>query len=384
MRDINKIKICICGGGNEAHALASLLGANTDIEVFILTRKPQLWKNYIKAITPDGRGVIGKLCFVSDNPNDVIPRADVIFLSLPSYANLEVLTRISPFVREDTWVGSLPGTGGFDWLCKKILGNKVRIFGLQRVPYISRIIKYGELVSVSGIKKELYVASIPYQEIDCIAQLMEYIFHVKVTKLDNYLAVTLTPSNPILHPARLYGLFHKWTEGVFYDREFLFYEEWDLLSSEVLIGCDEEIQNICSCIPLDLTSVISLKEHYGVRDKYEMTDKLNSIKAFKGIKAATIRTEHGFIPDINSRYFTEDIPYGLVIIRAIAELALCPTPTIDKVLFWSQRLMKKEYLKNNKMVGRDINIQSTAIPQIYGIKIIEQLVHHARFCTDLI
>ena len=384
MRDKKtRIKICICGGGNEAHALAGLLGANRDLEIFILTRKPHLWKNYITAITPDGREVIGKPCFVSDNPKDVIPQADIILISLPSYANLDMITKISPFVREGTWVGSLPGTGGFDWLCKKFMGNKARIFGLQRVPYISRIIKYGELVSVSGIKEELYVASIPYQEIDCIARLLEYIFHMKVIKLDNYLAVTLTPSNPILYPARLYGLFHKWTEGIFHDREFLFYEEWDLLSSEVLIGCDDEVQNICSCIPLDLSSVKSLKEHYGVRDKYEMTDKLRSIRAFKGIKAATIRTEHGFIPDINSRYFTEDIPYGLAIIRAIAEIAKCPTPTIDKVLLWAQCLMNKEYLKDNKMAGRDINLESTAIPQLFGINNIEKLVHHARFCTDL-
>ena len=192
-----------------------------------------------------------------------------------------------------------------------LLASEVRIF---------RIIKYG---GSFGFKEELYVASIPYQEIDCIARLLEYIFHMKVIKLDNYLAVTLTPSNPILHPARLYGLFHKWTEGIFHDREFLFYEEWDLLSSEVLIGCDDEVQNICSCIPLDLSSVKSLKEHYGVRDKYEMTDKLRSIRTLKELKRP-IRTEHGFIPDINSRYFTEDIPYGLAIIRAIKDHK-CPT-----------------------------------------------------------
>ena len=46
------------------------------------------------------------------------------------------------------------------------------------------------------------------------------------------------------------------------------------------------------------------------------------------------RVEEGWIPDFESRYFTEDFPFGLQYIKSIAEQNDVLTPTIDKVLAW--------------------------------------------------
>jgi hypothetical protein len=39
----------------------------------------------------------------------------------------------------------------------------------------------------------------------------------------------------------------------------------------------------------------------------------------------------GWIPDFESRYFTEDFPYGLRFIKELAQKHNIDTPTIDKV-----------------------------------------------------
>lgn len=48
-----------------------------------------------------------------------------------------------------------------------------------------------------------------------------------------------------------------------------------------------------------------------------------------------------FRPNFASRYMTEDIPYGLLVMKGIAEVAGVETPKIDMVLNWSQKQMGK-------------------------------------------
>ena len=69
-----------------------------------------------------------------------------------------------------------------------------------------------------------------------------------------------------------------------------------------------------------------------------------------------IQTPNGkYGPDWQNRYFTEDIPYGLLIIKAFACKYEIDTPTIDRVLEWAQSGMSKEYMVNRQLTGKDIS-----------------------------
>lgn len=52
--------------------------------------------------------------------------------------------------------------------------------------------------------------------------------------------------------------------------------------------------------------------------------------------------ENGWMPDFSSRYFTEDFPYGLKIIKDLAEKEGIATPCINEVYEWGQRMLSKE------------------------------------------
>ena len=82
--------------------------------------------------------------------------------------------------------------------------------------------------------------------------------------------------------------------------------------------------------------------------------------------------EDRLVPDFGNRYFTEDGPFGLAVLRGIAEVAGVKTPTMDKVLTWMQSMMGKEYLKDGKLVGKDIG--STRSPQKYGLKTLNAML----------
>ncbi len=50
------------------------------------------------------------------------------------------------------------------------------------------------------------------------------------------------------------------------------------------------------------------------------------------------RIPEGWIPDFESRYFTADFAYGLKVIRDTADLFGVPTPDIDSVWRWYERV----------------------------------------------
>lgn len=367
--------ICIVGGGSIAHALVAYLSSRSELSVRVLTRNPGKWKSRIVAYEKDsGQQIVGHPHIISDQPITTVADADLVLIALPAYARAERIAAITPFLREGILVGSIPGTGGFEWMSQDLLLRKrCIIFGTQRVPYICRLRDYGCDVDILGRKDSLYGAALPSYATVNVCKLVSDLLGIQVNPLNNYMSVTLTPSNPILHTSRLYALYKEYHRGDVLPDNPLFYEDWDDTSSEILLESDAELQQLCRVIPLDLRGVTSLREHYGVSSAAHMTKKLKSIQAFKGIYGPTKRVEGGYILDFNSRYFTEDFMFGLAIVKGIADLAECSTPYIDKMLQWYQELTNKTLLTGNKMNGSDVF--ETGSPQAFGIVSLNNLLY---------
>ena len=52
----------------------------------------------------------------------------------------------------------------------------------------------------------------------------------------------------------------------------------------------------------------------------------------KGMKHPMKATKDGtFVPNFSDRYLTEDLPYGIVVLKGIALVVGVETPTMDKV-----------------------------------------------------
>ena len=110
-----------------------------------------------------------------------------------------------------------------------------------------------------------------------------------------------------------------------------------------------------------------------ISDKTKLYTAIQTNAAYQGLKHPVKKTEDGkFLPDFSHRYMTEDIPFGLVVIRGIAEIMGIETPNIDKVLTWSQQQMGKEYLVDKKLQGKDIS--TSRAPQSYGFTTIESIL----------
>ena len=119
------------------------------------------------------------------------------------------------------------------------------------------------------------------------------------------------------------------------------------------------------------------RHFHDISDTSTLYKAIQTNAAFQGIKHPVKTTEDGrYVPDFTHRYLTEDVPYGLVVIRGIAEIVGVQTPNIDKVLTWCQEKMGKEYLVNSKLQGKDV--AASRAPQRYEFTSLESILSVTR------
>jgi hypothetical protein len=110
-----------------------------------------------------------------------------------------------------------------------------------------------------------------------------------------------------------------------------------------------------------------------IADKTNLMTALRTNSGYKGIAHPMTQTADGkYVPDFNHRFLSEDIPFGLVVIRGVAELAGVPTPCMDAVLSWCQDRLGKEYLVGESLTGKDL--MTTRCPQRYGFTTVEEVL----------
>ena len=326
------MKICICGGGNLGHVCAGFL-ANRGYQVSILTTKPERWNSELEIVAPDGI-FSGMISLISSNPQEVIPQAEMVLVCLPGYAIHDELVKIKPFLSKETIVGSVVSSTGFFFEAFKVLPPDIPLFGFQRVPFISRIIDYGKKAELKGYKDTLHVAIENTSEKEPIRAKLEKLFEKPVSIADNYYEVSLSNSNPLLHPARLYTMWKDWRPGIVYPRNPQFYAEWTIEASTLLLKMDDEFQQLLKALGLKAGCIPSILDYYESTDAISLTQKLHDIKAFQGIPSPMKEVEGGWIPDFTSRYFTEDFPYGMRFIVETAYEQNVAIPTIEEIYQW--------------------------------------------------
>lgn len=329
------MKICICGGGNLGHVTAGFFAAQEDLQVSLLTTKPERWSQYLEVIDVNGKTYKGKLEKISSEPKDVIPEADIVLICLPGFAIHDVLCSIAPNLNNKTRVGTVVSSTGFFFEAMKVLPKNQPLFGFQRVPFISRVINYGSVAELKGYKESLSVAVEQTDKREEVRATLEKLFMTPTKLLDSYYEVSLSNSNPLLHTARLYTMWKDWEPGVSYEENPEFYCDWTIEAAQLLIDMDEEFQELLRKIGLKEGSIPSILQYYESSDAVSLASKLHSIPAFKGIVSPMIVNQFGkFEPDFSSRYFTEDFPYGMRFIVETAKAYNVNTPNIDKVYEW--------------------------------------------------
>jgi len=337
------MKICICGGGNLGHVVAGFVAAQGAHEVRLLTRHPERWGRELTVEAPGGKNYVGRLRDVVSEASEAVGDADIVLLCLPGYAIRDALLQVRDCLPAGAAVGSVVSSTGFFFQAMELLPASQPLFGFQRVPFISRVVDYGRRARLMGFKESLHLAIERLSDPEPLRQSLEEMLATPIHLLHSYYEVSLSNSNPLLHPSRLYSLWKDWREGVVYDRIPLFYEEWTEEAAALYIQMDDELQALLRRLPVRPGSIPTVLQYYESTDAPSLARKLRSIEAFKGIASPMKQVEGGYVPDFGSRYFTEDFPYGLAFVHRLAHEQGVPSPTIDRVLNWGAHLTTTDF-----------------------------------------
>lgn len=372
------MKICIIGAGHIGTTLAGYMSnLNNGNKIVLHSGKADKFNNDGSVIVNDiekEMRYVSIIDIVTDNYEIAVSDSDIIFVTVPHFLIDDLFKTIKPYVKKGAMLGVIPGSGGVEFLYKKYFSSDVILFGFQRVPFTAKLVEYGKETNLKSWKPAVQVASIPINKLDDVCDAVSATTGFVCEKCANYLNVTLTPSNPVLHTSRIYDMFGRYDPDYVFEQKHKFYYEWTDHASEVMINVDGELHSLFESLPeIDFSSVKPLTVHYESPDVKSMTNKIISIRTFQSVFAPLKEVEKGFIADISSRMFVEDFPYGLCIIKGFCNIMNIATPNIDEELKWFSKYLGYEYYVGDDFCGKDL--VKTGIPQNYGIRTKEDIIN---------
>lgn len=375
MNRISRLNVVVCGGGRTGHLAAVLFKQLPGVRVSLLTGNREVIDRHhasdigITVSMPDGTTCSARLDAVASEADAILADADVVFVTVPAHARPSLLRSIAAHLPSDkpVYVGAIPGFCGFDWLAERVFAQhpNVVIWGMKDVAHIAFDLHPGVSVRMGGAKSTLYVATHARESEASRAELLAHLqrlYTAPVELLDHYLEITLTPGNPIMHSAVIYGLigpYGQWHDRVF-DSRICWWTDCPELGAYFIERSDEENQLLCRTIEarlgLDLSSIKPLKQEIieaydtQIRDHGTMLSVLRTNQAYDDIEAPLIpagdRGGHaeytgnaGYVIDRTHRAFHEDVAYGLALLVEMGRRLDAPLPHMEEVFHWSASYM---------------------------------------------
>lgn len=394
------MKILICGGGNGAHCFTALASACPNVEVNVLTvyeDEAKTWTTALKSdeltvsiSKPDGSvtETRSKPSLVTNDIKVAVAGVQIIFIVVPSYVHHIYLSLLALHIQPNTLIVGLPGHAGFELQCLDMLGSKSSnhaIVGFESLPWACRIIEYGKRVQLLGYKDILHASflvgtncNLQFPAIETIQSILGSKPRIKV--VSNVFAITLMTGS-IIHPPIMYGKWKNWDKTPLPVKP-LFYQGVDEEQASIASKLSDEVVKTAkqiqdACPDLDMSQVVHLsdwfKSHYHdeIGDNSSLMTSMRTNSAYEGLVHPMKAVENRYVPDFEYRYTTEDVPFGLVVMKGLAVIAGVATPTMDKIIQWAQNIMGKEFIIGTDLVGKDVKFSRA--PQSFGLNTLEQV-----------
>eukprot|EP00808_Paulinella_micropora_P031035 g44080.t1 len=393
------------------HGLRHFASANC--KVAILTRRPEDWKEEVTLVNEDlgWLRITEMTCkpdIITSDPAECIPQSDIVWIAgVPIHHNPELLTKLKPFLKQaleraaaaNTFVhlGSICTYGGFNWVCRKYLGDlgkhkSLSLFGTQLIPWCCGTKEYGKVGVVFGAKRMLRIVTPKGEDKAGVKALLQPILRQNLRDAD-FLSSTLWPNNPSLHPPILYGLFKDWDGKTPYNADDVplrIYKEMTDASAKCVAEVDKELNAIVDGLRKKFPKNKFLQLNYGLKEcileNYEdqvgdPADCVTCIRSNTAFGKHNIpyqkvetkakggkRKREQVVPIIKHKFFETDLPFGLLTWRDIADLSGTQTPMINDIILWNQKLIEKEYLKPDGTIGGK-DTDECILPSRWGITV---------------
>jgi len=354
-------RVSVLGGGNTAFSIAANLAlAGHEVLIwehpdFAHTLEPirQNLTIELKGAAQTGRA---RLAGVTSDAGDALSWADVLVCSVPSYAHGPFAKELLPHLRPGHVLALLPGNLG-----ALAFGRQVRNAGIPGVviaesdtaPYVCR--KTGPAEATNwGTVSALGIGVFPASQTDEVVPELASLFP-GATAHPHVLAAGLSAMNPIVHPA---GVLLNAGRVERSRDEFWFYEEGVTPSvARVIEALDAERLAIGRVFGLDLMTVAAGFHAAGFGPKGDLWSVINGSRMLTELRAPG---------SLDTRWLSEDVPYGLATWAELAQSVAVETPLMESLVTLTSALL-----------GRDCRVERRSLASL-GIEgmDVEKLVEY--------
>jgi opine dehydrogenase len=316
--------LTILGGGNTAFAVAANLthlGHEVtlwEIPLFEQTLDPIRGTQEISLIGVAETGP-ARIHRLTTDISVALKASDLVFVIVPSYAHELFIESCVPHVTTDHTIVLMPGNlGSLAW-AKSFgeLGAAMPVLAeVDTAPYVCRKTE-PDTATIYGIVTALGLGVLPTDRTEQVRARLDGLFP-GVTTYPDVLACGLSAINPIVHPAGVLmnaGRIER-SRG-----EFYFYDEGVTESvAKVIMKVDDERRAIGSALGYDLTPANEAFHQAGFSPEGDLWAAINGSKMLTALRAPG---------SLDSRWLTEDIPFGLASWSVLGTQYGIETPTMD-------------------------------------------------------
>ena len=339
------MKFCVIGAGSGGRAFAAFL-ASKGYEVNLYNRSFSRISDIQNLGGIRASGAIKgffKLDLVTQNIEKAVRDANVIMVVTPAFAHREIAENIAPYLTDGQIIILNPGRtfGALEFMrlieekCGKI---PIFIGETQTLLFTSRALEENK-VNILKIKNKVDFSCFPDKYNDIIYEIVKDVFP-QLNPVDDYLELTLNNIGMLLHPT--ISLFNAGLMD--FGKDFKFYKEGTTPRvCLVLENIEMELNNIFEKLGLKQIHFPKwAKKSYGIQANsiYEAVQK---IEAYSDIKAPK---------QLITRYFTEDVPTGLIPLASLGKYLKIETPTINSVIHLACILCGMDFNKTGRTIEK--------------------------------
>ena len=362
--------VTILGGGNTAFATAANL-ALRGLEVTLCEHPSFAWtlealgarqQIRLDGVAAEGVATIHRV--TTDFSEGL--QNDLLLLIVPSYAHKPFAEACEPFLRDGHVLVILPGNLGtleFARLLRSSGGKRpaVTLAESDTAPYVCRKVT-PDSAHIWGVVSRLGVGVLPVPETDRVSDLLEPIFtkdglasgeHASaVRSYSNVLECGLSAMNPVVHPP---GVLMNAGRIEYSRGEFYFYEEGVTPAvCQAIDALDRERRAIGKAFGLDLIPVQEAFQSAGFGPKGDLWATINGSRMLTALRAPGA---------LNSRWLTEDVPYGLASWCSIGKQFGVPTPLMHSLVELASATLGHDFRQEARTV-RELGIEGMSWDQL--------------------
>ena len=267
--------------------------------------------------------------------------AEVVIISVPAYGHVAVMDACAPYLTAGQVVLVMPMLSLTSLYLSRLLQARsvaVPIVSFGTTVMTARRKRPAE-VELLSIRGKLDLAALPVRYTDEAMRIATALYGERFSAQSDTLAVAMVNVNPISHVPLALANLTRIEKGEVWTQ----YDNMDGAVAKMIVAVDRERLAVAAAFGL---AVRSIEEHFHYSFGVPMADL--------GTQSRAVHTRIGSPTgpvSLDSRYFTEDVPYGLAFYAAMGRVVRVPTPCIDACIALASAACGRDFASENAMIG---------------------------------